>query len=205
MQNINGWWLPAKESHLGRFIRTTGEYQKPHRDHALSHVKNWDVALDVGAHVGLWARDLCSRFGHVHCFEPVAEHRECFVKNITADNFTLYPVALGESDGMVKMAIDPENTGGTHIDQVVVGDIPMKTLDSYGFEKVDFIKIDCESYEVNVLKGGAETLKRCKPIICIEQKPHKWFGHGQYDGSKYLFEIGAKYLGNYADDLCFGW
>ena len=205
MKEINGWWLPSGEAYLGRFIRTSGDYQKPHRDHALSHVKNWDVAVDVGAHVGLWAKDFCSKFGMVHCFEPVAEHRECFEKNVTAKNWSMYPVALGEHEGVVKMAIDPENSGGTHIDAEHDGDIPLKTLDSYGFDAIDFIKIDCESYEVNVLKGAEKTLLRYKPVICIEQKPHSWFGHGQYDGAEFLYSLGAKYLGNYADDLCFGW
>ena len=46
----------------------------------------------------------------------------------------------------------------------------MKTLDSFGFEAVDFIKIDVEGYELPMIRGGEQTIKACKPNIVIEQK-----------------------------------
>jgi FkbM family methyltransferase len=205
LKEVNGWWFPDGEAHLTRFVVECGSYQSRHRETALSFVRNFGVAVDIGAHVGLWARDLSEKFSTVHCFEPVDAHRECFARNVPAGNVTLHACALGEAEGTVKMAVDPENTGGTHIEPGAEGDVPLRTLDSFGLDGVDFIKIDCESYEVNVLKGSVETLKRCKPVVCIEQKPHSWFGHGQYDGAAFLLGVGARYLGNHGDDLCFGW
>lgn len=203
MKLVKTWWLPSNEQHLEEWIIKWDDYQKPHRDHALSHVKNWDVCLDVGGHVGLWSRDFAAKFKQVHAFEPVEEHRACFAKNVPMDNVTLHPCALGEKEGGVKMALSPHSTGGTHIGGE--GDIPLKTMDSFGFEKVDFIKLDCEGYEVFALKGGEQTLLRCKPVICVEQKPHKWFGTKQYAAAEYLMGLGARLLGNFHDDLCFGW
>ena len=46
----------------------------------------------------------------------------------------------------------------------------MKRLDSFGFKRVDFIKIDVEGYELEVLKGGEYTITSCKPIIFIRNK-----------------------------------
>jgi len=39
-----------------------------------------------------------------------------------------------------------------------------------GLADVDFIKIDCEGYEENVLRGAIETIKRDRPVIIVEQK-----------------------------------
>ena len=44
-----------------------------------------------------------------------------------------------------------------------------KTLDSFNFQNVDFIKIDVQGFELEVLKGAFETLKANSPIICIEE------------------------------------
>jgi hypothetical protein len=58
----------------------------------------------------------------------------------------------------------------------VVGEqIEVRTLDSYQFAEVDLIKCDNEGYEVFVMRGAAETIKRCRPCVIVEQKP----GHGK--------------------------
>lgn len=46
--------------------------------------------------------------------------------------------------------------------------IDQKTLDSYGFEDVDIIKIDVEGYELLVLEGASDTIARNRPIVQIE-------------------------------------
>lgn len=46
--------------------------------------------------------------------------------------------------------------------------IEVRTLDSYNLTNITMIKIDVENFELNVLKGGIETIKRNKPIIFIE-------------------------------------
>jgi FkbM family methyltransferase len=46
--------------------------------------------------------------------------------------------------------------------------VPMFTLDGFSFERVAFIKLDVEGFELNVLKGGEATIKRDHPIMYIE-------------------------------------
>ena len=46
----------------------------------------------------------------------------------------------------------------------------MITLDSLKLKDVDFLKIDCEGYEENVIRGGIETITASKPVIIVEQK-----------------------------------
>ena len=49
-----------------------------------------------------------------------------------------------------------------------LGDIQAKTLDSYGFEKISFVKLDSEGCDLQALKGGIETIKRDRPGIIFE-------------------------------------
>ena len=205
MKRVGTWWLPDEEQHLAEWITKLGEYQAPHRANALSHVSKWGVAVDVGAHVGLWSREFTEKFSHVHAFEPMEAHRACYVRNIERNNYTLHPCALGEKEGAVKMVTVDHSTGGTHVDPNEQGDTPVRTLDSFNPPSVDFMKMDCEAYELFVLKGAREALLRCKPIICMEQKNQGYFGHPRYAASEYLRGLGAKALSHFKDDWVFGW
>ena len=61
----------------------------------------------------------------------------------------------------------PGNEGGTGVG---AGGDPaeLRTLDSFGFERVSVIKIDAEHYENEVLDGAVETIRRNRPVIILE-------------------------------------
>ena len=46
--------------------------------------------------------------------------------------------------------------------------VETRTLDSYNLPKVDFIKIDVEGWEEQVLEGGMKTILKYRPIMYIE-------------------------------------
>ena len=175
-----GIWLPDGEKHFPEWMTRNGEvvdgkgtYQIKKLREAVKHCKEFRVAVDVGAHVGLWAMHLCKRFEAVQAFEPVASYRECFLKNVDWErrDVALHSIALGAAAGSCGMVINPADTGGTHVGGA--GDVVVAALDGFDFEVVDFVKIDVEGWEFEVLKGAVETVKRCKPVIIVEQKPHK--------------------------------
>ena len=56
------------------------------------------------------------------------------------------------------------------------------------FADVDLIKVDCEGYELNVLRGALQTILINKPVIIVEQKP----GHGKVFG--YADDAAVNYL-----------
>src|SRR5581483_7224132 len=43
----------------------------------------------------------------------------------------------------------------------------LRTLDSYAFPRVDFLKIDVGGHEYDVVEGSRETLIRCQPFILL--------------------------------------
>jgi FkbM family methyltransferase len=181
-KEVFGWFLPSEDTHFEQYLRNQvskglpAEYQPVHRERALTYCSNRRVAVDIGAHVGLWSRSLSDGFETVHSFEPIASFRELLARNAPKAN--AHPFALGEHESVVALTIPADNTGMAHIvagSEGKDGGIAMRTLDSFDFPIVDFIKVDCEGYEYPALKGAVQTLSRCRPVIIVEQKPHGHF------------------------------
>lgn len=181
MFEFQGMWLPDGEKHFpewmaknGEIVSGRGTYQMKKIRASLETCARRRTAIDVGAHVGFWSIHLAAHFKMLHAFEPMAQFRECFLRNVTSKNVILYPVALGDRRGNVQMAYSPSDSGGTHVaNHVLEGGIQLNPLDEYDFADVDFIKIDCEGYEHYVIEGARETIARWKPTVIVEQKIHK--------------------------------
>lgn len=218
-----GIWLPDGEKHFpewmtrnGEMVNGKGTYQIKKLREAMKHVKQFRTAVDVGAHVGLWSMHLAPRFVRLEAFEPIPQFRECFEKNLELIGLGgLHACALGNRHGVVEFHLNPADTGDTHVltardfKPVYPGvSATMTTLDSYDFNDVDFIKIDCEGYELEVLKGAAETLKRCRPCVIVEQKPHKLlpnFGIKGAPAVDFLKSMGAVLRKEMGGDFILSW
>jgi FkbM family methyltransferase len=208
-----GIWLPADEEHLLPHIRKNpivngaGTYQYAKLQMALKYVDSWRTAIDIGAHVGTFARILANRFQRVEAFEPIPAHRACFGLNVPDPNVVLHPCALGASDGEACMTICQGNSGHTHIATDGTVWTAVRTLDGFGFDDVDFIKIDTEGFELQVLQGAVETLARCKPALMIEQKPNNGSRYGYDDQAALVFveRLGAYIVAQKAGDFMLKW
>ena len=214
MYQSHGWWFPNQDKHfakmLSRNIAKGGQavYQEPVRRASIPYCTKHDVAIDIGANVGLWTRDLCQFFQQVHAIEPVADFRACLSKNVPATNLTMHDCALGAENSMIDMLITPDNTGHSHVDSSSfgLGKIQMKTLDSMSLPPTDYIKIDCEGYEHNIILGGQNYIKACKPVIVVEQKFHKDTGIvDNGEAVELLLSWGAQVLRQVKHDLIMGW
>jgi FkbM family methyltransferase len=212
LKKIGGVWLPDGETHLVEWMLKRNQvvdgrlsYQYHKLEAALRWVKQWRTAVDVGAHCGLWAMHLVNKFAAVQAFEPVAAHRECFVANVAGARATLHACALGAKDGGVAMETAPTSSGDTRV--AGSGDIPLRRLDSFALQDVDFVKLDCEGYELFALQGGEETLKRCKPCVIVEQKPGRGqrFGLAERGAVDYLRDLGAELRQEISGDFILSW
>ena len=96
--------------------------------------------------------------------EPVVEFQECLQRNVPMENIEVWPIALGTEDTTIDMIITEGNTGHSHINKETVGNgkVHMKRLDSLDFDRIDYMKIDCEGYEMQILQGGENVI--CTPI-----------------------------------------
>jgi FkbM family methyltransferase len=209
--------LPDHEQHLVEWMEhprnrelVDGKlaYQWRKQQAAMEHVKKWRAAVDVGAHCGLWSMHLTKRFTELHAFEPVAEHRSCWERNVMAPaaaRALLYPVALGEADGSCSISTKNTSSGDSRVQGP--GDIPIRRLDDYDLQDVDFIKLDCEGYELFALRGAEETLKRCRPCVIVEQKPNRpaMFKLPSRGSVDFLRELGAILRQEISGDFIMSW
>lgn len=211
MKQACGWWFPSHEEHMVEWITKHKDrlddrlaYQGKKIRAFLGQVKSFRRVVDVGAHVGLWAHYFAKRFEHVEAFEPVAEHRACFERNVDMSKATLWAMALGDQEGRVSMNVPNTSSGGTTVSGA--GDIPLRRLDDVlaDVSDVDAMKLDCEGYELNILKGAEKLIERCRPTIIVEQKPGmaQRFGLTQVGAVEFLrargyrvvSEIGGDYI-----------
>lgn len=206
MKQVYNYWMPDTDIHFERLITKRikkggpPEYQDDVRTEAYKYVTDFDVALDVGANVGLWAKPLCEEFKQVIAYEPLKQVYTCLEKNVFGLPVKINRHALGNINGKVEMVFDEENTGGSFVSEVGTGSINIRRLDDLDIPKFGLLKIDCERHELEVLQGGIETILKYKPIIVCEQQADtkECAGH-------FLKSYGAKEITNVRKDYIFGW
>lgn len=234
MIECRGIYLPAQETHLQAHIeagplfegRGTYQYAKWLAAFALTQPDRRRVAVDVGAHVGLWSRVMAAHFAAVVAFEPIPAHAECWWRNVTAPNASLLQRALidGVEGGspFVSLTWAPGNTGSTALAgghaleaeafnpmapprQTIHAEAD--TLDRQNLPHLDFLKVDCEGAEELVILGGKETICRERPVIVVEQKKGHAPRHGLDDlgAVKLLQSWGAEVQGVLHGDYLLRW
>ena len=157
--------------------------------------------------MGFWSNWLAHHFAEVEAFEPQPILQECLRANVAAANLRLHPAALGNRDGAVAGAFDPRNTGMSHVVDDPRGEIRLARLDDYAFAGVDFIKLDAEGYELFVLEGALDTLRRNRPLLLVEQT--EWnarYGLAPGAAVAFLESLGARVIARMSKtDYLVGW
>ena len=187
IEERDGLLWPARDD---RFGKNVASYQLAKQDMALEHVKSRRVCIDVGAHVGIWSKRLMQLFDEVHAFEPVPQMFSLLQQNVPDAHH--YPVGLGNEAGIKFANFDDSASGCTKISETGI-EVHMQRLDAYNIKNVDFIKLDCEGYELEALKGGESTIQQYHPVILVEQKANK-------DALPWLQKRGYKQVGVMAGD-----
>ena len=133
-------------------------------------------AVDIGANIGYYLLMLekeVGQNGKVTLIEPSIENLPELKLNIELNHFTnvdLHEVAIGMENGAIGLKTGV-NSGIVESDQGAY-QVRLKTLDSIVEEKVDFLKIDVEGYEGQVLGGAEALIERDHPTIFLEMHPH---------------------------------
>ena len=159
----------------GGIIETSGELFVLQRLKSLFNNKE-PVIFDIGSNVGQYATELVKVFGQdlsLYCFEPSARAFDELINNPSIKNAKFFNTAMSNSIGESNLFFDKPGTGWA---SMYKADIPghnilfeysekikIDTIDNFcrsmGLNKINFLKIDVEGHELDVLKGANDMLK----------------------------------------------
>ncbi|GAP96379.1 FkbM family methyltransferase [Leptolyngbya sp. NIES-2104] len=141
-----------------------------------------EVILDIGANIGCTALLFGELSKEVYAFEPSPTTFQLLEKNILnsgLENIALQNTGLGEESGEFTLTFSPANRSGGFVSnqtQIEAGHVTEKitirqldeVIQSLNLSQVDFIKIDVEGFEGQVLRGATQTLATYQPIVVLE-------------------------------------
>ena len=161
-----------------------GTYEVPIQNIFAQHLKTGDVFYDIGANVGFFsviAAKLVGREGKVYAFEPGVENAKSIRHNAELNNFNQIEViekAVSNTSGSGEFLLakysgghalatadaPPDLAGKVTVDLVSIDDL----IASEQIEPPNFVKVDVEGAELDVLKGMTQTIKTYQPTVIYE-------------------------------------
>jgi len=158
-------------------------YEKHFTEFARLSTNESDTVIDFGANLGyhtITLSSLVGNHGKVYSFEPqriIFQQLNCNVFLNGLDNVYTYNLAVSEMESEVFINspdfhnIRPmyTNIGNTPINTNNVGSLVRQiSLDSLNLPKLNFIKMDVQGSELNILKGGKNTIEKHRPYMFME-------------------------------------
>ncbi|MBS3055447.1 MAG: FkbM family methyltransferase [Candidatus Aenigmarchaeota archaeon] len=168
----------------------------------FSPIQNGFTVIDIGANIGAFSIYAASKGAVVYSYEPEKENFKLLNKNISLNHGKekIHPfnLAVGGKSGLTSLFISKENVGGHSIfpspklesKQNVRITTLTDILRGKRIEKCDFLKLDCEGAEYDILfkitKNMLAKIKR------IGMEYHRIKGRNYKDMIKFLGENGFK-------------
>ncbi len=168
----------TNDFYVGFAVETYGEYCPDEWTALRQLIKPGMNVIEVGANMGTHSVDMARACapGTFYAFEPQPRLFQIMAGNLALngiDNALAYPDGCGEAEGeAVLPRIDYDrngNFGGVSLEEEGDGiRIRVRTIDSLGLDQCGLIKIDVEGFEPRVLRGAADTIRRCRPALYVE-------------------------------------
>jgi FkbM family methyltransferase len=125
-------------------------------------LKSKETVLDLGAFVGGWSIPAALIKCNVIAVEPNPDHVALLLANLNLNKLTaqVKPHAVWEKDG--------EIIYDGYVTQKGTAKVPCKAINEMNLPHIDFIKMDVEGAELQVIAGAFEIIERDKPRMLIE-------------------------------------
>jgi len=128
---------------------------------SIPFIYSFRNAVDIGCRDGEYTRHLQNVFNHVFCFDP--RKRPLFSGNVIKEKVTHFTCALGNTKNKY-----PRVGNNAMKEKYIPDPHSLPTLDSFDFKNIDYIKIDTDGYEYDIIQGGLNTIQKYRPLIVCE-------------------------------------
>ena len=194
--------VPEQSKLMSNFVLLEqGDWFEDEIHFVRNFIKPGMVALDIGANYGLYSTAIAKNIGDngkLWCFEPTPNTanalRSTIKKNNLTDKVDIIEAGLSDHIGTATFYLSENselNSLSSKNNQPQESlTIKLLTLDQckkeHDWKSIDFIKLDAEGEEANILKKATETLKECSPLIMFELKHGDQINHSLINGFKNL-------------------
>ena len=194
----DGLWVPSTDAQIEQWRQKGNPYMQ---ETCLNAFKEWcntqnkkfNLIVDIGAWCGTWTLSMQQYAKNIYCYEPNKVHFECLTRNLSMhENVRLYNQAIGNEDGFVKLT-EETATQNTRV-LLEKGQTKIDKLDSLNLQGVDFIKIDVEGLEMEVLKGAEKTLQNVQYLMIECNGNSERYGSSKRDIKEHIKSLGFKHL-----------
>ncbi|MBT4161321.1 MAG: FkbM family methyltransferase [Gammaproteobacteria bacterium] len=167
------------DQYIGQSLASYGEFSFGETDLFDQLVSEGMFVIEIGANIGAHTIMLAQKVasaGRVIAFEPQRIVYQTLCGNLALNsllNVEAYQFAIGSKSGTLKVPpldySQKNNFGGLSLGESLVGEaVELRTLDSFNLSRCDFLKIDIEGMEEDALRGGADTIRRLRPMMYVE-------------------------------------
>jgi FkbM family methyltransferase len=165
----------AEDRLIGLSLDRYAEYSEGEVVAMKKCLRPGNTVIDVGANIGAFTvpmAQIVGESGIVYAFEASYKNARLLRKNIH-DNRLVNVSVIERAASSYHHLITISNQDAHHAyndtdrDSFDSAAVP---IDSLNLEKCHFIKIDVDAHELEVLQGAEETIKRCQPVIYVENE-----------------------------------
>src|SRR5262245_18541071 len=187
-ENVVRLFVDLSDHVIGLAI-VRGAYERDEIAWVRRLLKPGDVALDVGAHIGLFTMQkaaLAGATGRIYAFEPFDPNADLPERSVAENRFaervvvTRAAVGSASRSATLTFAAETLNSGGAYLlrdgTAPLTGNVskrvPLIALDQVALTRpVRLIKMDVEGAEPQVLRGAERLLRTDRPVILSELHP----------------------------------
>jgi FkbM family methyltransferase len=191
-ERVSHWLLHHRlQRHGHKFLLTTNraqqfiandDYETALFDWLAANLQPGDYCLDIGAHVGCFALYmglLTGPEGHIDAVEPMPENLALLNDNVADNNLgqvvEIHEACCAAREGGIFLNLGPSSFEASLSNDFGNGSIPVKALTVDGMAlkhgRLDFLKLDVEGAELDVLQGAETALRKFRPKLVVELHP----------------------------------
>ncbi|MGD9720320.1 MAG: FkbM family methyltransferase [Pirellulales bacterium] len=169
----------TNDMYVGRSLELYGEFSEGEIDLFRQVIHPGNVVIEVGANIGshtVFLAQQVGRNGLVVAFEPQRIVFQTLCANLALNSITNVVAlhqAVGSQSGEIFVpqldCLKENNFGGLSLGEYNKGEIvSVVQLDCANLPRCDFIKVDVEGMEEDVLRGAAGLIARFQPVMYVE-------------------------------------